>query len=118
MHWFMDSRLTALDRLAKQVHAALGTDRPVTLWSVEGNRSLVDKLLGRDPQEGLVDNHVYLVESIVKDAKGEWQVTLRNPWATNSGVEGGTTAGASIAVPLRTLVDTGGLEAFTVGPTR
>jgi len=114
--WF-ESQNTALDRTAGQVQAALANDRPVTLWSVPENRSLWERLTGQEGrQDGLVDNHVYSVESIAKDKNGEWQVTLRNPWATNSGVEGGTTAGAIITVPLRTLADTGGLQAFTAGP--
>lgn len=114
---WLESQNTALDRTANQVQTALANDRPVTLWSVPENRSMWDALTGgQGKQDGLVDNHVYSVESITKDKNGEWQVTVRNPWATNSGVEGGTTAGATITVPLRTLVDTGGLQAFTAGP--
>lgn len=114
--WF-EGQDSALDRTAAQVNSALGNGRPVTLWSVPENRSLWEVVTGGEgTQDGLVDNHVYSVESVTRDSNGEWQVTMRNPWATNSGVEGGTNAGASITVPLRTLVDTGGLQAFTAGP--
>lgn len=114
---FFESGSDARDRLANQVNAALGNGRPVTLWSVPENRSIWDKLTGSEgTQDGLVDNHVYSVESVTKDSNGDWQVTLRNPWATNAGVEGGTSTSATITVPLETLVETGGLEAFTAGP--
>ena len=114
-----ESQSSALDRTAKQVEAALANGRPVTLWSVPENRSLWDTITGGEgDQDGLVDNHVYSVESITQDSNGDWQVTLRNPWATNAGVEGGSSTAASITVPLEKLVETGGLEAFTAGPAR
>ena len=63
-------------------------------------------------QDGLVDNHVYVVHSMVKNGL-DWNVTLRNPWGTNTGVgEGKDTASATMTVSLKLLVDTGGLESF------
>lgn len=110
---------SALDQYGKGVELALKAGKPVTAWSVpEGDsRGWWGRLTGAPiPQDGLVDNHVYTVQSVAKDGSGEWQVTLRNPWATNMGVgEGKDTASASITVPLRELVDTGGLNSFRVG---
>lgn len=111
----------ALDSMGRQAQAALANGRPVTAWSVpEHGQSWLDKILGRPaPQDGLADNHVYNVDRVYQNDKGEWMVTLRNPWNTNMGVgEGKDTASPTIDVPLSTLVDTGGLEAFTVGPAR
>ncbi len=115
---FFESENSALDRMAGQVDAALSNDRPVTLWTVPENRSLWDKIRGNEgTQDGLVDNHVYTVEGVHKNADGEWMVTVRNPWSTNMNVgEGHDTASPTMEVPLRTLADTGGAEAFTVGP--
>ena len=115
--WF-EGEGSALDREAGQINAALGNGRPVTLWTVPENRSFIDAILGHDgTQDGLADNHVYMVDGVHKNADGEWMVTLRNPWNTNANVgEGKDTNSATIDVPLRTLADTGGGHAFTVGP--
>lgn len=115
--WF-ESEGSALDREAGQINAAVGNGRPVTLWTVPEHRGLIDKILGRDgAQDGLADNHVYIVDGVHKNADGEWMVTLRNPWNTNANVgEGHDTNSPTIDVPLRTLADTGGGHAFTVGP--
>lgn len=115
---FFESQSSALDRMAGELGTALDNGRPVTAWSVEEDRSFWDKITRDDgTQDGLVDNHVYSVDSVYKNDDGEWMVSLRNPWATNNGVgEGHDTPGATIEVPLETLAETGGLEAFTVGP--
>ncbi len=114
-----ETRGAALDRYGSQIDAALKADKPVTAWSVpeRDSRGIIDKLMGGAiPQDGLADNHVYSVQSISKDARGDWQVTLRNPWSHNVGVgEGKDVAAATIVVPLDTLVSTGGLESFRIG---
>jgi len=113
---FFEDKNDAIDRLAKQAQAALGVGRPLTLSTDPESRSLLERIKGDDgTQDGLVDNHVYVVES-VENVDGEWQVTLRNPWGTNNGVsEGYDAQPASITVPLERLVDTGGLEYFNAG---
>lgn len=113
---FFESQGDAVDRLAKQAQAALGVGRPLTLSTDPESRSLLERIKGDEgTQDGLVDNHVYVVES-VENVDGEWQVTLRNPWGTNNGVgEGYDTGSASITVPLERLVETGGLEYFNAG---
>lgn len=110
----------ALDRLGKSVDAAIGNNRPVTLATQPENRSMLEWLQGAPgTQDGLVDSHAFMVQSVTKDAKGEWQVTVRNPWGTNNGVgEGRDTPSAVITVPLRTIVDTGGLQYFNAGAAR
>ncbi len=118
--WFEPKNM-ALDIMGRKVDAALAHGRPVTAWSVpEHGQSWLQKLLGIPAkQDGLADNHVYSVDSIHKNSQGDWIVTLRNPWHTNMGVgEGQDSSSPTIDVPLSTLVDTGGLEAFTAGPAR
>lgn len=116
---FFETQGSALEREAKQIDAALANGRPVTLWTVPEDRGLWDKLTGsQGAQDGLVDNHVYTVERVYQK-DGEWMVSVRNPWATNQNVgEGRDTASATMQVPLSTLADTGGAQAFTVGPAR
>lgn len=116
---FFESHGSAVEREAKQIDAALGNGRPVTLWTVPENRGLWDRLTGsQGTQDGLVDNHVYTVERVYRQ-DGEWMVSVRNPWATNQGVgEGADTAAPTMQVPLAKLADTGGAQAFTVGPAR
>lgn len=109
----------ALDEVGNAVDQALESGQPVTLSTdpERDSRSLIDRILGKDvPQDALADNHVYSVESITKDKNGEWQVTLRNPWASNNGVgEGQDSPSATITVPLSELVETGGLEFIQIG---
>lgn len=113
----LDSKTNA-DYLEKRVSQALAEGRPVTLSTDPENRSLWERITG-DPgkQDGLVDNHVYVVERIYKDSNGEVQVELRNPWANNNNVgEGKDTPNANITVSMKELVETGGLEYLNVGP--
>jgi hypothetical protein len=116
-----ESQSSAVGKLGKKVEAALANGRPVTLSTdpEKDTRSLLGKLLGDAiPQDGLADNHVYVVESITK-VGNDYQVTLRNPWGNNLGVkEGKDTASATITVSLTNLVETGGLEYFNVGSAR
>lgn len=115
---FFETRGSALEREAKQIDAALANDRPVTLWTVPEERGLWDKITGsQGAQDGLVDNHVYTVERVYQNDQGNWMVSVRNPWATNQGVgEGKDSALPTMEVSLGTLADTGGAQAFTVGP--
>lgn len=114
--WF-ESQGDAVDRLGRQAEAALANGRPLTLSTDPESRSLMDRLRGREgKQDGLVDNHVYVVEKVAK-VDGEYMVTLRNPWATNTGVnEGKDSSSPTITVKLSDLVETGGLEYFNAGP--
>lgn len=112
-----ESQNAAIDRLGKQIDAALGNGRPLTLSTDPERRSLWEMAFGGEKQDGLVDNHVYVVEGVRK-AGDDYMVTLRNPWGTNSGVEGGNVRGATIEVSLKTLVDTGGLEYLNAGAAR
>jgi len=101
--------------LGARVENALLQGKSVTLSTdpERDTRSWFQQLMG-DPitQDGLVDNHVYVVHSIVKNGL-DWNVTVRNPWGTNTGVgEGKDTASATMAVSLKLLVDTRGLESF------
>jgi hypothetical protein len=103
--------------LGSKVSTALSQNKSVTLWVVpeKDSRSFWKRLTGAPiPQDGLVDNHVYTVVSLVQ-AGTNWNVTVRNPWGTNMGVgEGKDTASATMTVSLDSLVKTGGLESFQV----
>jgi Calpain family cysteine protease len=108
----------ALDRLGNQAQTALANGRPLTLSTDPERRSIADIVAGREgTQDGLADNHVYVVESARK-VNGEWQVTLRNPWASNNAGEGRDSNSPTITVNLRDLTRTGGLEYFNAGAAR
>lgn len=106
--------------MEKQISKALGEGRPVTLSTDPENRSVWEVLTGGEgKQDGLVDNHVYVVERVYKDSNGEVKVELRNPWSTNNNVgEGKDTPNATITVNLKDLIDTEGLEYVNVGPAK
>lgn len=74
------------------------------------------------PQDGLVGDHVYMVNRVYQDANGTWQVELRNPWGNNGndgkghGIEGVGNGGAVITVPLTSMhADS---EGFVISPTQ
>jgi Calpain family cysteine protease len=98
--------------LSDRVSDALADDRPVTL------ETRIER--GADgAQDGLADNHAYTVNRIYTDHNGDVRVQLRNPWATNNGVgEGKDKSQPIISVKLETLVATGGLERFHIGPEK
>ncbi|MBI4907376.1 MAG: hypothetical protein HY820_27370 [Acidobacteria bacterium] len=103
--------------LGARVAGALQKHKSVTLWSVpeRDSRTLWQTVTGAAiPQDGLVDNHVYTVVSITQ-ARLDWNLIVRNPWGTNTGVgEGQDTKSATLTVSLQSLVTTGGLKAFQV----
>jgi hypothetical protein len=104
--------------MEKQISKALGEGKAVTLSTDPESRGLWDVITGgKGKQDGLVDNHVYMVERVYKDSNGEVKVELRNPWANNNNVgEGKDSPNATITVNLKDLIDTGGLEYVNVGP--
>lgn len=115
---FFESRSNALDGVGTAIDQALASGQPVTLSTdpERDDRSIIDIIKGKDrTQDGLADNHVYSVESIAQDENGEWQITLRNPWAQNFVGEGQDSRSATITVPLSELVETGGLEFLQIG---
>ena len=115
---FFESQDSAIGKLGKQIDAALGNGRPLTLSTDPEKRSLWEAITGGEgKQDGLVDNHVYMVEGIRKNGD-DYTLTLRNPWGTNAGVEGGKVNGATIEVSLKTLVETGGLESLNAGSAK
>ncbi|BDC47810.1 hypothetical protein F183_A01260 [Bryobacterales bacterium F-183] len=91
--------------LGGKVATALQQHKSVTLWSVPENGAT---------QDGLVDDHVYTVISMLQQGT-DWRVTVRNPWGTNMGVgEGKDQTSPIMTLSLRTLVTTGGLQSFRV----
>jgi len=98
--------------LYDRVSDALADDRPVTL-ETRTERS------ANGAQDGLADDHAYTVYKIYRDHNGDVRVQLRNPWATNMNVgEGRDKSEAIISVKLETLIATGGLQRFHIGPER
>jgi hypothetical protein len=114
------TKQAAMDALGTQVQTALKSGKPVTLDTKAENddRNFLGRLFGTAiTQDGLVDSHTYIVTGMSKDSKGEWQVTLRNPWNRNDVAaydEGHNTASAFVTVPLSRLVNTGGLSGFDI----
>lgn len=111
---------TNAEVMEKQISKALAEGKPVTLSTDPENRSLWETITGdKGKQDGLVDNHVYVVERVYKDSNGEVKVELRNPWGNNNNVgEGKDTPNATITVNVKDLIDTGGLEYVNVGPAK
>jgi Calpain family cysteine protease len=100
-----ETKAHALNEMGSAIVNAIKSDRTVTA-------STTTETSGQD---GLVDGHAYTVCRAYKDASGNWQVVMRNPWANNIVGEGKDRQGAFITVPLATLVDTGGLNRLTIG---
>jgi hypothetical protein len=102
----------------KKLGGALADHRPVMLSTTPENTASFFGLIGKDaPQDGLADNHAYMVEKVYKDKNGDVQVQVRNPWGTNMGIgEGHDTPNASFTVKLKDIMDGGGLGRFDIGP--
>lgn len=113
-----------MEQTSQTIQQALTDGRPVTLSTdPEHNASSFSEFFGGQdaPQDGLVDNHVYIVEGIHYDpASGEATVTLRNPWDQNSAASVGETTPANnesavITVSLNDIAEGQGLEYFNIG---
>ena len=113
-----------------QIRGALDSGRAVTLSTdPEHNASMISEWLGGSdaPQDGLVDNHVYMVEDIRRNEEtGEVTVVLRNPWSHNSAGVGEAAPDGNpypetsglIQVSLDDIVSGQGFEYFNVGPAQ
>jgi hypothetical protein len=108
---------TQAEVLYMQVSSAMNDGRPVTLSTDPERPGFWDDVVGLPTQDGLIDNHVYMVDRIYKNANGDVMVELRNPWGNNNNAgEGVNTPSATVTVKLETLLQTKGLECFNVGP--
>jgi hypothetical protein len=107
-----------------RVRQALQEGRPVTLSTdPEYTSNWFTRLFGdKDaPQDGLVDNHVYVVDGIRLDQNGEAVVRLRNPWQRNDSglVNENTPANSSdpfIEVRMSDIIGGRGFECINIGP--
>ncbi|MDO5288769.1 MAG: C2 family cysteine protease [Pseudomonadota bacterium] len=106
------------------ISKALANGHPVTL-STDPERSCdwLSRLFGCQPapQDGMADNHVYVVEDIYTNDNGDVMVRLRNPWQQNeAGSVGESTPANSsspfIEVKLSDIVQDRGFEYFNIGP--
>jgi hypothetical protein len=97
------------DRLHDRLTHALASDRPVTLTT-----NSVETV--PNAQDGLVDNHVYMVERAYKDKSGNLMLDLRNPWAQNNDSEQPNSNSPVVSVSYDHLVANGGLNQLTIGP--
>ena len=107
-----------------QIDAALAEGRPVTLSTdPENTASFLGRWFGAEdaPQDGLADNHVYVVDSTYTNEAGEEMVRLRNPWQHNEASSVGESTPANsgspfIDVKLSDIVRDGGFEYLNIGP--
>lgn len=107
----------------EMVSTALANGQPVTLSTdPEETANWFTGIFGDEdsPQDGLADNHVYVVDGIYKDGD-DVMVRLRNPWQTNSSGSVGETTDANsdsafITVRLEDIVRGEGFEYFNIGP--
>ncbi len=97
------------DKLHDRISQALASDRPVTLTT-----NSVETVA--NAQDGLVDNHVYMVERAYKDKDGNLMLDLRNPWAQNNDSELPNSSSPVVSVRYDHLVNNGGLNQMTIGP--
>ncbi len=102
-----ETRTAALARMGTELQAAIKSDRPVTAWIVPESGA---------SQDGLRDNHVYTMTRAFQDSNGNWNVTLRDPWATSTNTEEGVTRdGAFTTMSIDRLERLGGLQSFQIG---
>ncbi len=107
-----ETRADALARMGTELHTAIRSDKPVTAWiRPEGSTNGYSGT----KEDGLLDDHVYTMARAFQGKDGNWYVTLRNPWGTNSGIEGSTRESAFITMSLDKLERLGGLQSFQIG---
>jgi len=105
-----DVQHIGMDDAYKKIHTALKEGHPVALSTKDENPGAA--------KDGLDNHHVYMLEGIHKDKQGDVQVTLRNPWGTNTGInEGHDTPNAHITVKLKDITEGGGLNRIDIGPS-
>lgn len=103
-----EAKTAGTEKVFERVRDAIAEGRAVTLST--------DPEPGAK-QDGLNDNHVYMVDRIYKNKSGEVMVELRNPYARNDYVgEGQDTKSAKVTVKLDDVIATGGFEEFNIGP--
>jgi uncharacterized protein YukE len=105
---FTAASLGSYDAIA----AALANHQPVTMGTTAAPGG------DREFEDTLAHSHAYTVEGIAKDSNGNVQLTVRNPWGSNSGIPGteGTSDGV-VTVDLATVLDDGVVGSFDIGPT-
>lgn len=84
-----------LDQLSATIMQALAQGKPVTICGHPEANGV---------QDGLVDMHDYMVESIWRDDEtGQIMVRVRNPWANNVDGDEGNRPGATMDIPLSSI---------------
>lgn len=96
------------NRLYDQLSRALASGRPVTLSTAPQERAGID--------DGLADDHGYIVQRVSKDKDGNLMLELRNPWATNTDGERPDSTSPVVTVRYDTLDRADSLKDFTIGP--
>lgn len=120
----LNANLIGDRNIEAQIGQALKEGRPVTLSTdPEYESNWFTRLFGdKDaPQDGLADNHVYVVEEIRLNSNGEAVVRLRNPWQRNESelVNEYTAANNEspfIEVKMKDVIKGRGFEYFNIGP--
>jgi YD repeat-containing protein len=73
-------------------------------------------LMTKPALDGLVDRHVYMIESISKSKSGnDYLLKIRNVWGHNNDGEGTPSSAPTTTISLKSLISKGGFVSATVG---
>jgi hypothetical protein len=120
-----DAKDLGVDGTYQKLNQALQEGRPILLDTSYMANKPTDGLVKGDKESvgpfGLFSResgHSYMLEGISKDAHGNVELTLRNPWGNNNyPAQGVTSQDPLVHVDLKTILDNGHLSDFSIGPS-
>ena len=108
-----DAKSVPVDQMYDRLNGALQEGRPVLLSTNYMKDVPNDGLIKGDGNSG----HVYMVEGATKDAAGNVELTLRNPWGHNIAPGMGINSPNPITkVDLKTVLENGHVDELAIGP--
>lgn len=108
-----DANALPVDQMYDRLNGALQEGRPVLLSTNYMKDVPTDGLIKGDGNSG----HVYMVEGVAKDASGNVELTLRNPWGHNVAPGMGINSpDPHVKVDLKTVLQNGHVDEFAFGP--
>lgn len=108
-----DAKSVPVDQMYDRLNGALQEGRPVLLSTNYMKDVPNDGLIKGDGNSG----HVYMVEGATKDAAGNVELTLRNPWGHNIAPGMGINSPDPITkVDLKTVLENGHVDELAIGP--